>query len=280
MAEFLRASIADIHIGERLRPIDADYVEAIAASMAEHGQISPIMIRRTPAKNKGATPYTLVAGGYRTTAAKLLGWAEIDAIVVAADQTEAQLLEISENLFRNELSALDRSIFVMKYRELHEEKHGQVQQGGDRKSKSNDWTLMTASGKELSERVQERLGIGRSTYFNVSKIGQSLSPALRAAVRGTSAENDQGLLLKLAKMPPDEQQRIAAALKQEPDVKKVLAAIKPDAPAPAVDMGAALLQPFLFKRLTSDWQRADPDTRAKFLRAIGMEAFEPFGEAA
>ena len=120
MAEFIRATISSIHVGERLRPIDMDYAEAIAASMSEHGQISPIMIRKTPAK-KG-TPYTLVAGGYRTTAATLLGWTEIDAIVVKADVVEAQLLEISENLYRNELNALDRAIFVMKYRELWEEK--------------------------------------------------------------------------------------------------------------------------------------------------------------
>lgn len=280
MAEFLRTSIADIHIGERLRPIDADYVEAIAASMAEHGQISPIMIRRTPAKNKGATPYTLVAGGYRTTAAKLLGWTEIDAIVVSADQLEAQLLEISENLYRNELNPLDRSIFVMKYRELWEEKHGEIKRGGDQRANPHDAGLIFAPGRELSKAVQERLGISNDKYERAVRIGKNLDPILRNAVRGTSAETDQSQLLKLAKLPRDEQVKIAAALKQEPDVKKVLALVKPEAPAPAIDMGAALLQPFLLKRLTADWERANPETRAKFLRSIGMEAFEPLGEAA
>ena len=166
MAEFIRATLSSIFVGERLRPIDMDYAEAIAASMSEHGQISPIMIRKTPAK-KG-TPYTLVAGGYRTTAATLLGWTEIDAIVVKADAVEAQLLEISENLYRNELNPLDRAIFVMKYRELWEEKHGKITRGGDQRPNRNDYGLVFSGGRELSERVKERFGFGQARHNSSS----------------------------------------------------------------------------------------------------------------
>ncbi len=132
MAEFIRAKISEIHIGERARPIDEDHAQAIAASMTERGQISPIMVRRTPAANKGKTPLTLVAGGHRTRGAVINGWDELDAIVVSADVVEAQLLELSENLFRNELSALDRAIFVLKFRELWEEQHGKINPKGGR----------------------------------------------------------------------------------------------------------------------------------------------------
>ena len=269
MAEFVRATIADIHIGERLRPIDMDYAEAIAASMSERGQISPIMIRRTPAK-KG-TPFTLVAGGYRTTAATLLGWTEIDAIVVKADAVEAQLLEISENLFRNELTPLDRAIFVMKYRELWEEKHGKIERGGDQGAKCNDCTLVFSPGKELSERVQERLGFGRRTYFNVTSIGKNLDPALRQAVRGTTAETDQSQLMKLAKLPREEQVKVAAALKHERDVKKVLAFAKPTArPAPALVVAPS--QSVILTKLIAAWDEASDETRESFLEHIGMSS--------
>ncbi|MCB5204217.1 ParB N-terminal domain-containing protein [Neorhizobium sp. T786] len=265
MADFVRATISEIHVGERLRPIDQAYVEAIAASMDERGQISPIMLRRTPAKGGGKTPYTLVAGGYRTTAAKLLGWTEIDAIVVQADALEAQLLEISENLYRNELNPLDRAIFVMKYRELWEERHGKITPGGDQKSKGHDGPLIFAAGRELSERVCEQLGIAERTYKRISSIGQNLHPTLRQALRGTDAENDQSKLLKLAKLPTDDQVKVAAALKENPDIKPVLEWLKGPAAAAPVSNQAKLL-----KSLIGAWDAADEDTRNQFLEHIGM----------
>lgn len=273
MAEFIRASIEAIHIGDRLRPIDVNIVEAIAASMSDRGQISPIMIRRTPAKNKGATPFTLVAGGYRTSAAKLLGWTEIDAIIVEADAVEAQLLEISENLYRNELNPLDRAIFVMKYRELWEEKHGKITRGGNQKSKDHDEPLIFAGGRQLSERVCDRLGFSLASYKRVSSIGQNLHPTLRQAVRGTDAENDQSKLLKLAKLSADDQVKVAAALKENGDLKPVLEWLK--GPKAAVDP-----QEEIFKKVAALLAKAEPDTLRRVADHIGGLADFSFLEAA
>ncbi|CAD7055274.1 transcriptional regulator [Pseudorhizobium halotolerans] len=273
MADFLRTPIAKIHIGERLRPIDQAYVEVIAASMSQRGQISPIMIRKTPAKGKGATPYTLVAGGYRITAATLLGWTEIDAIVVEADGLEAQLLEISENLYRNELNPLDRAIFVMKYRELWEEQHGKITAGGDQKSKPHDADLIFAPGREVAKQVQERLGISSDKYERAVRIGRNMHPTLRQALRGTEAEHDQSKLLKLAKLPADEQVKVAAALKENPDIKPVLQWLKGPVAAPAAADQAKIL-----KTLTEAWEDADEDTRSQFLEHIGLA--DPSGEMA
>ncbi|EXL08195.1 chromosome partitioning protein ParB [Brucella anthropi] len=271
MATFKTIPLKEIHIGERARPVDEEHALAIAASMAERGLINPITVRSTPAANGGETPYTLVAGGHRHRAAELNQWEEIDVIVVSADAAEAQLMEISENLFRNELSALDRAIFVMKFREIHEDKFGKIQRGGNQKAKANDWPLMASPGKALSERVQERLGFGKSTYKYVTMIGQKLHPALRQAVRGTDAENDQKLLLKLAAMPETEQAGIAAALKFEPDLKKVLDMDKPAKPQLDADTVA-------FEALNRAWEKASPDARALFLDHIGVNA--AFQEAA
>ncbi|CZT36395.1 ParB N-terminal domain-containing protein [Rhizobium sp. 9140] len=274
MAEFIRAPLSDIHIGDRLRPIDPAYVEMLAASLTERGQISPIMIRRTPAKNKGATPFTLVAGGYRTTAAKLLGWSEIDAIIVEADAQEAQLLEISENLYRNELNPLDRAIFVMKYRELWEEKNGKIDKTRHLKnSKGHDDPTMFSSGRELSRAVQERLGFGENTYKRATRIGQNLHPVLRHAVRGTDAEGDQSMLLKLAKLSADDQLRVANALRESPDIKPVLQMLK--APKAEVDPQQAV-----FEKMAALWSKADEETQRRFLDHIGSNSDFSFLERA
>lgn len=273
MAEFIRAPLSDIHIGERLRPIDPAYVEMIAASLTERGQISPIMIRRTSAKNKGATPFTLVAGGYRTSAANLLGWTEIDAIIVDAGAVEAQMLEISENLYRNELNPLDRAIFVMKYRELWEEKNGKINPKGGRPAKQDHDDPVFAAGRQLSERVCERLGISLPSYKRISRIGQNLHPNLRQAVRGTDAETDQSALLKLAKLSADDQLRVAAALKESPDLKPVMQMLK--GPTAEVDPQQAI-----FDKMAALWSKADEETQRRFLDHVGSKSDFSFLERA
>lgn len=266
MAEYSRIKISGIHVGERTRPVDEDHAQAIAASISERGLINPITVRKTPAMNKGATPYTLVAGGHRLRAGVILGWEEIDVIIVAADQVEAQLIEISENLYRNELSKLDRAIFVQKFREMWEEKHGKIERGGDRRSKGNDCPLIFATGRELSEHVSRRLGFSERTYKYVTQIGQNLHPGLRAALRGTPAADDQSLLLKLAKKGPTEQAAIANAMQKEPDIRKVLSWSRP----PKAKPDEAAIQAALLATLQKAWKDADDDTRERFLITIGI----------
>ncbi|TRA97009.1 MULTISPECIES: ParB N-terminal domain-containing protein [Agrobacterium] len=268
MASFKSISLKSIHVGERARPVDEDHALAIAASMAERGLINPITVRSTPNAKKGETPYTLVAGGHRLRGAELNNWSEIDAIIVSADAAEAQLMEISENLFRNELSALDRGLFVVKFREIYEEKNGKIERGRYADEKCHDDTFIFAPGKELAERVQERLGIGRRTYFRATEIGLKLHSTLRQALRGTDAEDDQSQLLKLAKLPKDEQVKIAAALKEEPDLKRALAFTKPPA---LVATPTPVSQSSLLTKLTATWDNASEETRAAFLEYIGMD---------
>lgn len=272
MASFKSLPISSIFIGDRARPVDEEVAAAIAASMADRGLINPITVRATPAANGGSTPWTLIAGGHRLFAAKLNNWDEIDAIVVSADAAEAQLIEISENLYRNDLTALDRGIFVAKFRELYEEKFGKIGRGGDRKSNRHDEGLIFSPGRELSERVKDRFGFGQSSYERAVRIGVKLHPALRQSLRGTDAEDDQKLLLKLASLPEAKQAGIAAGLKIEPDVRKVLDADKPA--APPIDVQAALL-----KKLTAAWDEADEQTRYEFLVHAGIDPLDISGTA-
>lgn len=268
-AEFARIPVSSIHVGERQRPIDQEHAEAIAASMAERGLINPITVRRTPNAQKGATPYTLVAGGHRLTGAKINEWTEIDAMVVSADAGQAVLIEISENLIRNDLSALNRALFVAKYRETWEEVHGPIQRGGSRTAsgaegaKGNDYPMFAAPGRELSKRVQKRLGIGHETYKLINRIAANLHPDLRQTLRGTEVEDDQSKLLKLAKLDVEAQLKLAAAMREGATFKAAMALVAPKAETPALDV-----QGMLFSRLSDLWGKADQNTRRRFLDEV------------
>lgn len=274
MAELIRLKLTDLYRGDRLRPVDMGIATAIAASFEEGGQLSPITVRRTPAKNKGATPYSLIIGGHRCAAADIVGWEELDALVVQADGAEAQMMEIAENLYRNELSALDRAIFVLKYRELWEDQHGKINPNGGRPEKQGtECPVIFARGRDLSKQVQERLGFGETTYKKVTRIGQNLHPTLRAAIRGTEAETDQSKLLKLAKLSADDQLRVAASLKEKPDLKLALSWLKPEK-AP-VDPQTAI-----FEKVAALLEKADDATLLRVLQHIGDKRDHAFLEAA
>jgi len=127
MAEFKSIPVAEIVVPERIRPVDEDHAKAIAASIASEGLLNPITVRHTP--NAKGGKYTLVAGAHRLRAIEINGAEAIGAVLVKADKDSALLLEVAENLFRNELSVIDRAVFVQTYRELWETQHGKIKAG-------------------------------------------------------------------------------------------------------------------------------------------------------
>ncbi len=128
MDKFKTLHISEIFVPERLRMVDDDHALAIQASITQHGQFNPVTVRMTP---NGEQSYTLVAGAHRYRAIELMDeeGQEIDVLVVKADKDEAILLEIEENLFRNDLSVMDRAVFVETYREQWEKVHGEISRG-------------------------------------------------------------------------------------------------------------------------------------------------------
>lgn len=264
MAEFKRIAIADIIVSDRLRAVEEDHAQAIALSIAEHGLLNPITVRFTP--NAKGGKYTLIAGAHRLRGVVLNGASEIDVLIVEADKTEAALQEITENLFRNELSAIDRAEFVKAYRELWEEKNGAITRGGDQGAKRQLVALLDGEIETVSfsEHVADRLGLSKRSVERLNKIAQHLHPDVRAAVRGTSIADNQAALLKLAKLEPAMQRRAAIAFREEGDLSKALQLIE-DAPRPP----ATDKQEKFFLDFVELWSRANSETRARMLAHAG-----------
>lgn len=96
----------------RARGLDAAAVSRLAESMAQIGLQTPITVR-----DDGEWP-VLVAGLHRLKAAERLGWEKIDAIYLEGDERDARLWEISENLHRADLSAVERAEHIDEWRRL------------------------------------------------------------------------------------------------------------------------------------------------------------------
>lgn len=199
-----RIALVSIDARVRLRPVDMDRAEAIAESMAVVGQQQPIVVR--PLGVDGFD-YGLVIGGHRLAAAELLGWTEIEAKIEGLGALEARLAEIDENLYRHELSALDRAVFLSERKRVWEELHPGVAHGGDRKSskskgeiKSPNWRL-----DRFTTDAADKLGISERTIQRACQIAEQLSPEVVALVRQTYLASHKGDLEKLARLSPENQ---------------------------------------------------------------------------
>ena len=83
------------------REFDKEAIEALAASIKEHGVLQPIVVTREDGK------YKIVAGERRWRASKIAGLKKIPAIVRTLDSQNRLELSIIENAQREDLNAIE-----------------------------------------------------------------------------------------------------------------------------------------------------------------------------
>ena len=192
-----RVPISEIVVGTRLRELGNGKVREIAESMARSGQRHAITVRRV------GDQIMLVTGRHRLEGAKVLGWPDIEAEFIAGDDIDAQLWEIAENLFRAELTVLERAEHVAKYVELIALKVGQADHpvaGG--KQPSDKGISRAARELPLAAKSEEarRKEIGRALKVN------AIYPEAKAAAKAAGLDTNRSALLKVANEPTAELQ--------------------------------------------------------------------------
>ena len=105
---FLRISTADVYGGQI--PCRGDRqaqgeLAALAASIARHGLLQPIVVRA----NAQAGRYALVCGARRLAACRMLGMKEIDARLIEGDDAEAAACFLEEHLTSLPPCAIDEA---------------------------------------------------------------------------------------------------------------------------------------------------------------------------
>ena len=209
--------LADIELGDRLRAVDIDYAQMIGTSIAEHGQRTPIEVRAQ--KGRGKKPFALIAGAHRIRGAFNAGLESIFAVVLDADDLQARLLEIDENLCRRELSALDRSVFLAERKRVYEEMHPEAKHGGDRRS--DQVCTLAHLIPSFTEATATKLGVDASTLRRSLARYSSIVPDVREKLTGTWLADSGSQLDALGKETPDMQRRVADFAVQWPAVRQV-----------------------------------------------------------
>lgn len=206
--------LRDIEVSAgRLRKVKADYAGLFASMLMAGRELPPIKVRRTP---NGARKLALVAGAHRLEAHRLAGRKQVEAQVVAASVETAREEEIEENLFRNELTALERIDAVAEYRRLFEARHGKIVAGNPDFANSAKLAELNLFGvAEDSEqgsffaRAAARLGVSRRAAERCATIAARLAPTLHDALTGSTFEDNGAAIERLSALPPAEQVNLA-----------------------------------------------------------------------
>ncbi len=168
----------------RLRPLREDKVAELMESVRRIGLLNAITI------SPGGK---LISGLHRLEAHRRLGHSTVRARVVRLeDELEAELMEIDENLVRNELTVLEQSLHLKRREELlsqlgHRARRGDNQHtsGGDAASPPLT-TFHLAGQMGMSERsAQKRLQIARAIAPEAAEIIAGLDPSEHALPNST-----------------------------------------------------------------------------------------------
>jgi ParB family transcriptional regulator, chromosome partitioning protein len=165
-----------IDVGNRLRRLKAAKLIDITESLADRGLLQAIIVKPTEDGR-----YALLAGNYRKAAAEKLGWETIRAEVrEGLSEDESLLIEIDENLKRNDLSPAERAKHTAERKKIYERNHPETmptKKGGPGRGKQTRRQIgdESAGAHKSAERF---------TKDTAAKSGQSERTIQRDARRG------------------------------------------------------------------------------------------------
>lgn len=200
---------------------DKDRLQDLAASIARHGLIQPVIVRHLPNGD-----YQIIAGERRWRAARIAGLSEIPVRVLEADDRSVAELALVENLQREDLNPMEEARGYQKlisdYSLTQEEAAAGV--GKSRSAVTNALRLLNLSAPvaDLVERGALSAGHARALLAVEDPVLQ-LSAAKQVLEKSLSVRKAEQLAAKLAKQssaPPSSPEEgpfvdYAAALSDE-----------------------------------------------------------------
>ena len=127
--QIVETPISDIKVRFRLRTPSEEKVQEIADSISQVGLINAVTLD---------SDLNLIAGWHRLTAFKLLGKQTIPSIIKDSSAEFAELMEVDENLKRNELNHIEVAEHIVRREELMDSLGLTYQQGDNAHTRSDE----------------------------------------------------------------------------------------------------------------------------------------------
>jgi ParB family chromosome partitioning protein len=159
----------------------------LADSIHEHGILQPLVVHRAGTLADGRYRYVVVAGGRRYAAAQLAGLGHVPVIVRASEGAHRRILQLTENLLREDLSPLEEARAMKEYMDLESIKDRRTL--AERIHKSHTYVEERFSWLRYND-VAQALGAG------------VLSPTAATEVARVTHKRDREKLIKQAALGP------------------------------------------------------------------------------
>lgn len=162
------------------RALPPEQLKALADSIRTSGLLQPIVVR-----DAGGSVYELIAGERRWRAAQLAGLTRIP--VVVREATNEQMLELAlvENIFREDLNAIDRALAYRRYRDefglTAEEVASRL--GEDRTTVTNYLRLLELPSEVKDLVAEGKLSMGNARCLLALKSSDQIVQLARKAVQ-------------------------------------------------------------------------------------------------
>jgi ParB family chromosome partitioning protein len=223
LPDFAMISIDTILIEDRSRDVSPVWVDALAAMFRDSEMLHPIILWES---SEGPR---LVAGAHRIAAQQQNGKTHIAAKWSQAKSlAEAKVLEITENIGRRELSALDRAQHLFDLKEAYEALRPEAKAGGDNGNQHTGGKSRQNEIISFCQDTADKIGLSDRAIQLAVAMWKGLSTASKSTAKSTWLADHQAGLMQLAKQTTTVQAK-ALALIWPPNGKQAKATNVADA---------------------------------------------------
>ncbi len=177
---------------------DNDALETLADSIAQHGLIQPIVVRRGELGF-----YQIIAGERRFRASKMAGLTEVPVVIVDADELKSAEISLIENIQREDLNPYEEA---QAYYSLMNEFDLTQEQVSERVGKSRSAIANTLRLLDLPEEVLEMLKTGDISAGHARALlaltdkEMIVDTAQKILIRSLSVRDTEALVKKLNRL--------------------------------------------------------------------------------
>ncbi len=151
-----------IKVGENIRA-EIGNIEELAESIREYGLLQPLVVR------KDGSAFTLIAGHRRLMALKHMGLKEAPVRIQVADENQAQVVRLIENIQREELSGAEEVMAVAKLLPMFD---GNQSALGRAIGKSQSYVSRCIRAAEIAKTYATSHSLSKSALFELADSKQ------------------------------------------------------------------------------------------------------------
>ena len=187
--------------------VPGNYNPSATEAFQEAFVLPPVKLAR-----KGEIQQDIIDILLRNTRLPQSAMGDLNGQLGALDLGVKRLDELLENLQRNELTRLERCLFVAEYRRLIQQSRPETRRGGDRKSGDFHQSAVDGTLTSWWDDLAVRSDRSRRTIMREASVGEKLDPVAVSKLSASPVADNLGELEVLSKFDGTKQSQIADVL--------------------------------------------------------------------